>query len=172
MAAILVGAAVLTGGVSAAAAAAQGSADNPLVTLSYLKNIFTSAVLSQTQTKINTAQTQYETALDKKIDAYKQEMASQIQKSGGTGSAVFSEVNLTKGQALTGSVGCEIMLRAGTGVCIGNESPGLIDSTSGSTLESGKSLEKNHLYLVSVQNHGVTATTAVKLLVRGEYKVS
>jgi len=171
IAAVVIGITLLTCGVTAAAAS-QGSADNPLVTLSYLKNIYTSSVLAQTQTKIDSAQTQYQSALDTKIDTYTKEMTAMVQGANSDGSAVFSLVSLSSGQTLTGSVGCEVMLRVGSAACVSTESPGLIDSTAGTVLENGGALVKNHLYLVTVQNHAVKATSAVKVLVRGTYTVS
>ena len=40
------------------------------------------------------------------------------------------------------------------------------------TLESGKALVKNHLYMMTISDRGVRATAAtVKLLVRGGYTI-
>ena len=51
-------------------------------------------------------------------------------------------------------------------------SPGLIDSTGGTTLDNGAGLTKNHLYMMTISDRGVKATAATtKLLVRGTYEV-
>ena len=154
---------ILAGGVSALAAA--GGSDNPLVTLSYLTDTFTKSILNQTQSKINSAQSTYEAKLDAKL-------AGIDTSGGGSGAAAYSVVSLSTGQTLTGRVGCEIMLRVGTASCVSDSSPGLIDTTTGGTLENGGSLVKNHLYLVTIDTRSIRATSAVKVLVRGPYSIT
>ena len=82
-------------------------------------------------------------------------------------------VTLYDGQTLTGGVGCEVMLRIGSAVCVSPSSPGLIDETTAATLAGGASLAQNHLYMMTVEGRGVQATAATtKLLGRGSYTVS
>ena len=81
-------------------------------------------------------------------------------------------VNLTAGQQLIGSEGCEFLLRSGSALCVSDSSPGLVDMTAGGTLSSGGSLIQNHLYLGTIDGRGVKATSAVTLLVRGSYTIS
>ena len=80
---------------------------------------------------------------------------------------------LSSGQTLTGSVGCEVLLRVGTATCVASSAPGLIDETTGSTLAGGSALVQNHLYMMTIENRGVKATAATtKLLVRGTYTIA
>lgn len=142
-------------------AAGAGSANDPLVTLSYLNNTFSQKV----QTMVNDT-----------VDARKAEMEQALAKvlgQGGNGSGnVFTVVTLSKGQTLVGDVGCEVMLRIGTAVCGTSDSVGLIDTTSGSNLGSGGALAANHLYMVTISTRSVTATSnTVKVLARGPYTV-
>ncbi len=146
---------------TAAYAAGAGSANDPLVTLSYLNNTFSQKV----QTMVNDT-----------VDARKTEMEQALAKvlgQGGNGSGnVFTVVTLSKGQTLVGDVGCEVMLRIGTAVCGTSDSVGLIDTTSGSNLGSGGALATNHLYMVTISTRSVTATSnTVKVLARGPYTV-
>ena len=84
----------------------------------------------------------------------------------------FTLVTLSKGQILYMGVGCEAMLRTGSGVCVAASTPGLIDETSGAALAGGLGLQKNHLYMATVDSRGVQASTnSTKLLVRGNYSV-
>lgn len=154
-------------------AAVQGSQDNPLVTLSYLKDVFSKTVLQETDQKITASKSEYEKKLDAKVTAYTEEMSKLSPSSGGvSGGASFSVVSLSDGQALAGEVGCELMLRVGAAQCQSAESPGLIDSTSGGSLENGKNLEKNHLYMMTIEGRSVLAVgDTVKLLVRGTYSI-
>ena len=147
--------------LTAAYAAGAGSANDPLVTLSYLNNTFSQKV----QTMVNDT-----------VDARKAEMEQALAKvlgQGGNGSGnVFTVVTLSKGQTLVGDVGCEVMLRIGTAVCGTSDSVGLIDTTSGSNLGSGGALATNHLYMVTISTRSVTATSnTVKVLARGPYTV-
>ena len=77
-----------------------------------------------------------------------------------------------RAQVLYGAIGCEVMLRVGTASVVSPSSPGLIDSTGGTTLDNGAGLTKNHLYMMTISDRGVKATAATtKLLVRGTYEV-
>lgn len=150
--------------VSVVYAAGAGSSSDPLVTLSYLNNIFAPQVESQ-----------METAVSEKAAELESKFAESISKvSTGTAgeSSAFEVVTLSKGQVLTGDVGCEVLLRVGTATCVSSGSTGLVDITDGSTLGDGKSLEKNHLYMVTISTRGVKATAdTVKVLVRGSYSI-
>ena len=67
---------------------------------------------------------------------------------------------------------CELLLRSGTATCVSDSSPGLVDMTDGATLANGGALKANHLYLATIEGRGVRASTAVTIMVRGEYTVS
>lgn len=99
-------------------------------------------------------------------DTFKKEVLSEA--NGG-----FVLVTMNKGQTLKGQVGTEVMLRVGTAVCTASSAPGLIDTSSASTLDNGAALAKNHLYMMTIEERGVKATAGtVKLLVRGGYTVA
>ncbi len=141
-------------------AAEPGSDQDPLVTLSYLNDTFLNTVLEK---------------VDQKIAARNTEIVKQLggQASGVESANTFSVVTLTQGQILTGDIGCEVMLRVGTAVCVSPSAPGLIDETSAGTLNNGGALEKNHLYMMTIEGRGVQATAATtKLLVHGTYTIA
>ena len=141
-------------------AAEPGSDQDPLVTLSYLNDTFLKTVLEK---------------VDQKIAGRNTEIVKQLggQASGAESTNTFSVVTLTQGQILTGDIGCEVMLRVGTAACVAPSAPGLIDETSAGTLNNGSALEKNHLYMMTIEGRGVQATAATtKLLVRGTYTVA
>ena len=137
--------------VTITAAAEAGSADDPLVTLSYLNETFMDTIMDRVDEKI-----------------------AQRAPSGSAGTASnFTVVTLGTGQVLTGDVGCEVMLRVGSAVCVSPSSPGLIDETTAGTLNDGGALAQNHLYMMTIEGRGVRATAATtKLLVRGGYTVT
>ena len=123
-----------------------GSASDPLVTLSYLNETFLGQIMTQ------------------------------VDQSGGTGSASsaeFTVVTLSKGQTLTGDIGCEVMLRIGSASCVSPSNPGLIDETTAAALNNGGALAVNHLYMMTIEGRGVKAGAATtKLLVRGTYTIA
>ena len=152
-----------------------GSEDDPLVTLSYLNDIFLPDLLTRVDDKLETR----DAALSEKLDAQVQDDIKELEDKlgSGTGSSAgtvdsFKVVTMSSGQILYGEIGCEVMLRVGTASCVSPSSPGLIDETDAATLESGKALVKNHLYMMTISDRGVKATAATtKLLVRGSYQI-
>lgn len=143
-------------------AAEAGSTGDPLVTLSYLNETFLGNILS---------------AVDLKIAARNSQIVQQLGGSVSTGAtstaSTFTVVTLSNGQTLTGQIGCEVMLRVGSAVCVSSSAPGLIDETAASTLNNGGGLVQNHLYMMTIENRGVKATAATtKLLVRGSYTIA
>ena len=140
-------------------AAEAGSDQDPLVTLSYLNETFMDQLMKK---------------VDEKIAARNSQLLQQ--SGGGTGSASsveFQVVTLSKGQTLTGDIGCEVMLRIGTASCVSPSNPGLIDESAAVTLNNSGALVTNHLYMMTIEGRGVKATSGtVKLLVRGGYTIA
>ena len=146
---------VMTTTVSLAAEA--GSSGDPLVTLSYLNETFMDSIMDRVDEKI----------------APRNSQLSGPTGVGGTAADTFTVVTLSNGQTLTGGIGCEVMLRVGTAVCVSPSSPGLIDESSAATLNNSGALVTNHLYMMTIEGRGVKATAAtVKLLVRGSYTIA
>ncbi len=139
-------------GVGAYAASTYGTQSDPLVAKSYLDSSFTPKLQSQ---------------FDAQVDSQVQIMESQIASSA-TG-LNFVVVNLSAGQALKGSIGCEIILRTGSAVGYGT---GISDVTDGSMISSGTAIAANHLCVVGDSGDGLKANTAATLLVRGGYAVA
>lgn len=140
--------------------AEAGSPQDPLVTLSYLNETFMNSIMAR---------------VDEKIAARSGQTGSPSAPlpSGGSTAASFTVVTLSSGQTLTGGVGCEVMLRIGSAVCVSPSSPGLIDETTAAALNNGGSLLQNHLYMMTIEGRGVKASSAsVKLLVRGSYTIA
>lgn len=166
-AAFALAAVCLCGGV---ALAAGGDKDDPLITLSYLTNTVTPDILAQVEEKADQRQTELLQKFNASIDEYKKQGG---QSSSGSSSATYTVVTLSSGQKLSLGVGCEVMLRVGSATVSAGTSPALIDVSTGGSLNSGSALTANHLYMATIADRTVTATTqTVKLLVRGEYTVA
>ncbi len=194
--AVLLAALVVAGAI--AIAAEYGTSDDPLVSLSYINNVLapqisekvdeiiaekTGSLGSELDAKINSISGE----IDDKISEYTSKNAEELvtdafvsnvaekvaEKVGSSGtSSTFALVKLKSGQTLTAKVGCEALLRLGSATCVSSGTPGLIDMTTGGDLSGGKSLEKNHLYLCTVDGRGIRATSDATLLVRGPYSIS
>lgn len=156
--------------MSVSVMATVGTSDDPLITLSYLQQTFWNSIVEQIDSTIS--------ARDADINAQVADKLSGVSTSGSTGTVTsstdaFTVVTLTQGQVLYGDIGCEVMLRVGTATCVATSSPGLINQTDGSVIESGSALEKNDLCMMTIENRGVKATAAtVKLMVRGSYTIA
>ncbi len=182
-----------------AIAAEYGTADDPLVSLSYINNVLapeisekvdeiiaekTSGLSSELDSKINSISGEIDdkiseytskSAEDLVTDAFVANVADKVAAKVGGGSSAsstFALVKLKEGQTITGKVGMEALLRLGSAACVSTGTPGLIDMTTGGDLAGGKPLEKNHLYLCTVDGRGIKASSDATLLVRGPYSIS
>ena len=165
-------AALLTATACLGAALAAGGQEDPLITLSYLNNTLLPALIQQVDEQGAQRQEELKEQFQKDIDGYKAEMEQLLQTSAGAGNASFAVLTLSQGQQLKLGVGCEVMLRVGRATLITQSSPGLIDSTTGGSLENGAALEKNHLYMATIEDRAIQAADAtVKLLIRGSYSL-
>ena len=84
----------------------------------------------------------------------------------------YQLVTLEEGQRLSGDRGIEIILRIGEVSVSAQNSPGLVDTTTGGSLEDGQGLEKNHLYMITIPDNGIRAKDHAVLLVRGAYVIN
>lgn len=148
--------------VTAAVAVEVGSSEDPLVTLSYLNEVFMKDILGK---------------VDQEIGQRNQEivkaMGGQVTGEAGGSVSTFTVVTLANGQVLTGDIGCEVMLRVGSAVCVSPSAPGLINETTGTVLNNGGALAANNLYMMTIEGRGVRATAVTtKILVRGTYTIT
>ena len=157
-----------------AAVATGGSNFDPLITLSYLEDTVIPEILSKLTTDTKSLNKELKADLAAQIDVYESDM-EQLLKSADTasGSDTYVLVTLTKGQTMALDVGCEMMLRVGSVKVKAATAPALIDITTGGTINSGASLEKNHLYMSTISDRTLSpAADTVKLLVRGGYSIT
>ena len=161
---------MLISGAGIMAFASPATQTDPLITLSYLTDIFTPYIMSE----VNKSADELTATLNARIDKLEAELkASQGNQTVTPGEADgFKLVTLNKGQSLTCSIGAELLLRLGSATCFG-AAPALIDYTDGATLSSGTAMTVNHMYTVTIEGNGVKATTDnVRILIRGTYKIS
>lgn len=163
-------AAVLLLGIAALAAGAASSAgteDDPLVTLSYINDVFLPYVTDLFRKDLEEKETSLREGLEERVAALEQAMQG---ISSGSGEYVVE--TLEPGQTLICRRGAELLLRIGSATVTAGSAPGLVDTATAGNLNDGEALETNHLYLVTINDHGVRAEDTVKILVRGEYTIS
>ena len=103
-----------------------------------------------------------ETVLMPQIKQYVESKISEVSSGGTAAAESFKIVNMTSGQKLICSSGCELILRMGKATVIATEKGGLTDTTAGFDLSNGTDMPANHLLIVPVddgrglktENHG------------------
>ena len=145
-------------GIGIAAAGTAGSADDPLITLSYLNEKFKTDLMKD---------------IDAMIKTRGDEIAAKIGENSGGNDApadAFKIVVLGAGQKLLLKEGSELLVREGTALIIGDA---LSNATKGETAAVGSAALVNNMYLAGAANSGIQATDGtVKVLVRGEYTIA
>ena len=133
--------------VAYAAVSGAGGQNDPLVTLSYLTNVFAPKVEDLAKKVVGERQEQNEIELNDAIDYWDEQVQQAIDEAGvsGSGGVTYHEVTLEAGEILVMREGCEVILRSGAVKWNGDTA--LMDMTAGSDLASGKALSANHLYM-------------------------
>lgn len=162
-AALALGAAALAADVSSAA----GTEEDPLVTLSYLNEVFTARVTELFHQELEEKEQALQDALESRVSALEA-----LSPGEGSGSAEYVVETLYDGQTLTCQRGAELLLRVGEASVRASDTPGLVDTSTTENLNDGEALVKNHLYMVTISGHGIRAVGTVKIVVRGSYTIS
>ena len=160
-------AAVMALGAAALAAGTAGTEDDPLVTLSYLDEVFTARVTEQFRQELDEKESALREALEERVAALEAQVPGEG-KAGGD----YAVETLSDGQTLIARRGTELMLRVGEAVVTADDEPGLVDTSTAGNLADGGSLVKNHLYMVTINGNGIRAVGTVKVVARGEYTIS
>lgn len=178
-----------------AVSAEYGTKDDPVVTLSYITAVLEPSMKTEIDELLTEKLNEYDISLSEKLDEYYSEIDTQVSilQSNITNnsdnaafiqkvaeelagidsekSSEFSVVTVQSGEKLIGQVGTEILLRYGNATVYATYSPGLVNTTAGTTLDNGGVLIANNLYLVTIADHGFTATEKVTALVKGDYVI-
>jgi len=145
-------------GAETNANAAAGSADDPLVTLSYVNKAISEALNgNQSQANQNQNQNLYVMSAEASASSY-------------------DVLELTKGQRVRAKSGSlELILRPDGKAEVISEyiTQGIADLTTGGELLNGKSLPTNHSLLIPrADNRGILITSVIAyVMVRGDYEI-
>ena len=136
---------------------AAGTADDPLVSLSYLTEVFQTVVDKAVDKRLNESDTQL-------MNAFADAGAEKESAAANTASVPnWTEIRLKKGDTLGGVTGTNVLVLAGSAQVV-YESGAVVDVTTGSVVESGAALTVDHRYIVAEDTTAafmVTSKTAV-----------
>lgn len=141
------------------AAATQGGADDPLVTLSYLTGVFTPKMEEQVSEAVQRNETELSQQLDTAITSYETRVDEALKAAGG---AVFQSRDLSAKETATWDAGHELLLVSGSATAVGT----LTDTTAGKAVPAGEKLTAGHLYVTAADGSGLAATAAAQIMVR------
>lgn len=139
--------------MAAYAAMSGGTQEDPVISLSYLDNVFFNKVKDYIDQKLTNAQ-----------------------PSGGTSTpqpaATYKVVKIEVAKSFIAGEGCEFILRSGTAKAITTEKGGIADTTSGTDLKNTAPIPANHLLIVPLADgRGFKADTEVLVMVKGSYSL-
>ena len=163
-------AAVLLLGIAALAvdaATSAGTEDDPLVTLSYINDVFLPYVTELFRKDLEDKEAILRADLEGRVAALEQSDQAAVSEG-----SRYVMVTLEAGQTLLCQEGTELMLRSGRAVAAASDTPCLVDTAGSGSLSGGEALAENHLYLATVSGCGIRAEEAARILVRGEYTIS
>jgi len=187
----LAASAVLAGGYIASGA---GTGDDPLISLSYLNSVVIPDIMDRVEKTVSellpaqggqSADTaDIEERLKKAEDRVAalsgqlEEMKKAVDGLPGsfpqTGEAggSFESLQVFAGQTILGGAGCEIILRIGNAVAVCPGENGLVDATGGLDLTGGKTVERNHVYIVPREDgRGIAMKDDGYVMIKGAYTV-
>ncbi|MBU5434967.1 hypothetical protein [Pseudoflavonifractor sp. MSJ-37] len=149
---LLAGAALAGAGL---ASAAGGSADDPLISLSYLTDTFLPGAVAQAGDRMDakTKQT-YDAALSALTSAYQADLAA-----GQSGGGGLADGRYKQGDAIRLSSGSGAMLLAGSAK-LSFSGGAVVDVTAGTTAASGQAMTAVHRYLAAEGNGAVVTVTS------------
>lgn len=170
-----------------AVAAESGSADDPLITQSYLDAVVTPKAIQAAEAaageqsnalsaRINAISQQ----IDEKITAAAAALASdetflkRVAAAGGGTAAdngTWKALTLAAGQKVYLAVGSEVVLRSGAANCFESGEKGLVNLSEVGELTEGQPLALYALYTATTQSSGFQASERTKVLISGDYSL-
>lgn len=127
------------------ALAGGGSAEDPLISLSYLQNIFSPSAESQVQRKLDQAAASTRQESDRLLTGMK---ADVLAVSGLNTALSPQEAALNSGDVLSGTTGLTVLPMAGE-IQLTLAQGDVVDATTGTEIPSGTVLTLNHRYIVA-----------------------
>ncbi len=151
---LIVVAAVLALLFAVSAYAAGGSSSDPLISLSYLTDVFKPSVDKTVSSKLDQSDTKIYDSAVAAINAAASENGSSVSVS-----ESYVEMRLNKSDALHGSTGTNVIVLAGS-VKVEFSSGAVVNVTTGSEVPSGSLLTVNNRYMVAEETSATFTVTS------------
>ncbi len=145
-----------------------GSANDPLVTKSYVDEAVASKVQAEIAKQIDSQLAAKQKELDAQIEQFKKQLDALLGQAGG-----MVVVELQPNQTLFADPGTSLIVRNGKTVAVSTDANGIPDVTGGKDLMNGTPVELNHMLLFPREGRGIKSThnTTVFVMVTGGYKI-
>lgn len=170
-----------------AVAAESGSADDPLITQSYLDAVVTPKAMQAAKDAVG----EQSNALSARINAISQQIDEKITAAaaalasdetflkrvaaagGGTAAdeGTWKSLTLSAGQKVYLAVGSEVVLRSGEASCFESGGKGLVNLSDVGELTEGQPLALYALYTATTQSSGFQVSGRTKALISGDYSL-
>ncbi len=152
-------------------AAAYDSSEDPLISLSYLRDVFRPDIFEELEERFYALEESLMLAIEERID---DNSGNGDGAQSPTASYGYEVIELTTGDELYAVSACDIMLRAGKASCIAPDpSQGIADYTSAAEIYNGQALTLNHMCLIPRgDGRGIVAESeSVFIMIRGDYTI-
>jgi hypothetical protein len=145
-----------------------GSANDPLVTKSYVDEAVASKVQAEIAKQIDSQLAAKQKELDAQIEQFKKQLDALLGQAGG-----MVVVELQPNQTLFADPGTSLIVRNGKTVAVSTDANGIPDVTGGKDLMNGTPVELNHMLIFPREGRGIKSThnTTVFVMVTGGYKI-
>lgn len=153
--------AVVTASVSYAAGTEPGSAEDPVVSQSYVD-----AKISELNSQIS--------SLNNQVSSLAEQVRSNTGSTGGTSQGAKFQIigPVAAGKKIIAGESTEIVLRGGKATALASQYGGVADLITGTDLQTGAEIPLNHLLLVPRDDgRGITITSEAWVMVRGSYTI-
>ncbi|KZE70218.1 hypothetical protein AV545_20470 [Paenibacillus jamilae] len=182
LAAVLIGGGIVAGSlmnnsVNGASSSGQpGTADDPVVTKSYVDQKIAQAVKGGVSSSSTSSKTASSTAPATNTTTSMSSVTSNAAKSSTVEQTeALKVVDVKPGQKLIAKAGAEFILRNGNAVVYSMDASGVIDITSGTEIVHNQAVEKNHLLSFPREGRGIQVKEGQKfglvVMVRGGYTI-
>lgn len=184
LAAVLLGGGIVAGSLmnnaanGASSSGQPGTADDPVVTKSYVDQKIAQAIKGETPASSTTSTTTNTATLTTSAasNATKSGASSTDKASTAVGQTEeLKVVDVKPGQKLIAKAGSEFILRNGYAVVYSMDASGAVDITSGTEIIHNQAVEKNHLLFFPREGRGIQVKEGQKfglvVMVRGGYTV-
>ena len=138
--------------------AVTGSAEDPLITLSYLNSI----VMPDLETRV----------AEKLASTIKSQIDEKFAQGQAAQAGAFVAIEVKAGHTVLGADGAELILRSGSAVAVCPGDSGLVNSTQGRDIPGGEQIASNNVHIIPRKDgRGIKMQTGGFIMIKGGYEI-